>query len=65
MDLSVAEGRAQICHPAAGIHQTFSKGTIKAEEQSLYRTLRKFYHLKMVDFSSGKGHKGPDRNTIT
>ncbi len=40
---------------------TFSKGTMKAEEQSLYRTLRKFYHLKMVDFSSGKGRKGPDR----
>ena len=39
----------------------FSKGTIRAEEQSLYRTLRKFYHLKMVDFSTGKGHKGPDR----
>ena len=39
----------------------FSKGTIRAEEQSLYRTLRKFYHLKMVDFSSRKGHKGPDR----
>jgi len=41
--------------------ERFSKGTIRAEEQSLYRTLRKFYHLKMVDFSSGKGHKGPDR----
>ena len=39
----------------------FSKGTMHAEDQSLYRTLRKFYHLKMVDFSSGKGHKGPDR----
>jgi len=38
-----------------------SKGTIQAEEQSLYRTLRKFYHLKMVDYSTGKGHKGPDR----
>jgi PadR family transcriptional regulator PadR len=41
--------------------ELFTKGTIRAEEQSLYRTLRKFYHLKMVDFSSGKGHKGPDR----
>jgi len=41
--------------------ERFSNGTIRAEEQSLYRTLRKFYHLKMVDFSSGKGHKGPDR----
>ena len=39
----------------------FSKGTIHAEEQSLYRTLRKFYHLKMVDFQTGKGHKGPER----
>jgi len=41
--------------------ERFSKGTIRAEEQSLYRTLRKFFHLKMVNFSSGKGHKGPDR----
>ena len=41
--------------------ESFSNGTIRAEEQSLYRTLRKFYHLKMVDYSSGKGHKGPDR----
>jgi PadR family transcriptional regulator PadR len=41
--------------------ELFTKGTIRAEEQSLYRTMRKFYHLKMVDFSSGKGHKGPDR----
>ena len=39
----------------------YSKGTITAEEQSLYRTLRKFFHLKMVDYSPGKGHKGPDR----
>ena len=40
---------------------SFSQGTITVEEQSLYRTLRKFYHLKIVDFSAGKGHKGPDR----
>jgi len=39
----------------------YSKGTIRAEEQSLYRTLRKFFHLKMVDYSPGKGYKGPDR----
>lgn len=41
--------------------ERFSRGTIHAEEQSLYRTLRKFYHLKMVDYSAGKGYKGPDR----
>jgi len=39
----------------------FSEGTISCEEQSLYRALRKFKHLKMVEFSSGKGNKGPDR----
>jgi DNA-binding PadR family transcriptional regulator len=41
--------------------ERFSKSTIRAEEQSLYRTLRKFYHLKMVDYTAGKGNKGPDR----
>ena len=39
----------------------FSRDTISAEEQSLYRTLRKFYHLKMVDYKAGKGSKGPER----
>ena len=38
-----------------------SNGTMQCEDQSLYRTLRKFQHLKIVDFSSGKGNKGPDR----
>lgn len=39
----------------------YSEGTISCEEQSLYRALRKFNHLKIVEFSSGKGNKGPDR----
>jgi len=39
----------------------YSEGTISCEEQSLYRALRKFKHLKIVEFSSGKGNKGPDR----
>ncbi len=58
--LSLKEGPKYVQGLQESIH-LFSKGTISAEEQSLYRTLRKFYHLKMVDFSSGKGHKGPDR----
>ena len=58
--LSLKEGPKYVTQLQDSI-ETFSKGTIRAEEQSLYRTLRKFYHLKMVDFSSGKGHKGPDR----
>jgi len=41
--------------------EEYSEGTISCEEQSLYRALRKFNHLKIVGFSSGKGNKGPDR----
>jgi len=41
--------------------EEFSEGTISCEDQSLYRALRKFNHFKLVDFSSGKGNKGPDR----
>ena len=58
--LSLKEGPKYVTQLQDSI-ESFSKGTIRAEVQSLYRTLRKFYHLKMVDFSSGKGHKGPDR----
>ena len=58
--LSLKEGPKYVTELQESISK-FSNGTIRAEEQSLYRTLRKFYHLKMVDFSSGKGHKGPDR----
>jgi len=36
-------------------------GAISCEEQSLYRSLRKFYDLEMVDYDTGKGNKGPDR----
>ncbi len=36
-------------------------GTIKCEEQSLYRNLRKYLHIKVVSFDLRKGNKGPDR----
>ncbi len=58
--LSLKEGPKYVSGLQESIER-FSKGTIHAEEQSLYRTLRKYYHLKMVDFSAGKGNKGPDR----
>ena len=58
--LSLKEGPKYVTQLQDSIEK-FSKGTIRAEEQSLYRTLRKFYHLKMVDFSTGKGNKGPER----
>ena len=36
-------------------------GTLTCEEQSLYRTLRKYRDLEMVDFQSKPGDGGPER----
>lgn len=38
-----------------------SGGTIKCEEQSLYRALRKYVHLKILSYEMRAGNKGPDR----
>lgn len=38
-----------------------SNQTMTCESQSLYRTLRKFHHIDVVDFEPGEGYKGPDR----
>ncbi len=38
-----------------------SNFTMSCEEQSLYRNLRKFQHLGVVDFETRKGNKGPER----
>jgi DNA-binding PadR family transcriptional regulator len=41
--------------------ETESNHTMKCEEQSLYRNLRKYKHIDVVDFTNQKGNKGPDR----
>ncbi len=38
-----------------------SNRTMTCEEQSLYRVLRKFEHVNVVNFELRKGYKGPDR----
>lgn len=38
-----------------------AKGTLSCEEQSVYRALRKFYDLEIVDYDLRDGHKGPER----
>ena len=38
-----------------------SNRSMTCEDQSLYRSLRKYLHLGVVDFELGKGHKGPER----
>lgn len=38
-----------------------SNQTMTCESQSLYRNLRKYQHIGVVDFESGEGNKGPER----
>jgi DNA-binding PadR family transcriptional regulator len=38
-----------------------SNHTMSCEGQSLYRNLRKYQHIGVVDFETGKGNKGPER----
>ena len=40
---------------------SITENTITCEEQSLYRALRKFYDLEIVDYEMREGHKGPER----
>ena len=38
-----------------------SNQTMTCENQSLYRNLRKYQHIGVVDFKTGEGNKGPER----
>jgi PadR family transcriptional regulator len=38
-----------------------TNGTISCEDQSIYRALRKYYDLEIVDYKLKQGYKGPDR----
>lgn len=39
----------------------YTNETITCEDQSLYRSLRKYYNLEIVDFELREGNKGPNR----
>ncbi|WP_256004438.1 PadR family transcriptional regulator [Pedobacter deserti] len=41
--------------------ETRSQGTITCEEQSLYRALRKYEQIQVLNYELRKGNKGPDR----
>lgn len=41
--------------------ERITSGAITCEEQSLYRALRKYYDLEMVEFNLREGERGPDR----
>ena len=41
--------------------ENMSNNTISCEDQSIYRSLRKYLHLGIVEFNLKEGNKGPDR----
>ena len=58
--LSLQEGRKYV-DEIKDFVETKSKGTITCEEQSLYRALRKYEHIDVMEYELRKGNKGPER----
>lgn len=58
--LSLKEGKKYVDEIKEFIEE-YTNNTMTCEVQSLYRNLRKYQHIGIVDFETGEGHKGPDR----
>ncbi len=58
--LALSEGRKYVDEIQRFV-EARSEGTMSCEEQSLYRSLRKYQHVGMVDYEAGKGDRGPER----
>lgn len=58
--LSLKEGKKYVDEIKTFVEEQ-SENTMTCESQSLYRNLRKFKHLGVVDFETGAGNKGPER----
>ena len=58
--LALKEGEKYVDEIKAFVVNT-TNGTLTCEEQSLYRTLRKYRELEMVDYRTGPGEGGPER----
>lgn len=58
--LSLKEGKKYVDEIRAFVEEQ-SNQTMTCENQSLYRNLRKFQHVGVVDFETGAGSKGPER----
>ncbi|HOD26024.1 MAG: PadR family transcriptional regulator [Bacteroidales bacterium] len=58
--MALQEGKKYVDEIKSFIEEK-SDGTITCEEQSLYRSLRKFEHIDVLAFEYQEGNKGPDR----
>ncbi len=44
---------------------TATSGTLEADDQSMYRALRRYYDAEMVDYQEKPGKNGPDRKVYS
>jgi len=58
--LSLKDGKKYVDEIKSFVEEQ-SMQTMTCESQSLYRNLRKYQQLGIVDFETGEGNKGPDR----
>ncbi len=58
--LSLKDGKKYVDEIKSFVEKK-SNHTMTCESQSLYRNLRKYQHIGVVDFETGVGNKGPER----
>lgn len=58
--LSLKDGKKYVEEIKSFVEEQ-SNQTMSCESQSLYRNMRKFQHIGVVDFETGEGNKGPER----
>ncbi|MFP4556332.1 MAG: PadR family transcriptional regulator [Bacteroidales bacterium] len=58
--LSLKDGKKYVDEIKSFVEEQ-SKNTMTCESQSLYRNLRKYQHVGVVDYEAGSGNKGPER----
>lgn len=58
--LSLKDGKKYVDEIKSFVEEQ-SNDTMTCESQSLYRNLRKYQHVGVVNFETGIGNKGPER----
>ena len=58
--LSLKDGKKYVDEIKTFVEEE-SNNTMTCESQSLYRNLRKFQHVGVVNYEAGEGNKGPER----
>ena len=58
--LSLKDGKKYVDEIKSFVEEQ-SNHTMTCENQSLYRNLRKYQHVGVVNFETGQGNKGPER----